>query len=928
MQLAGFATALLLATFVGAANAVDLEPINVGSPQRIEVHPTQLKLTGVRQKMQLLVTAHYADGGLQDITRVAEFASSDANVIRVEGSVAKPGTNGNAEVLVRAGGHEVRIPAEVTGQDQPEPVSFEYGVLTALSKQGCNAGACHGSPSGKGGFRLSLRAFDSTLDQVTLIREDFGRRANPLNPESSLLLLKPLMKVPHGGGMMLHKRDPAYAALHDWIAEGCHMDTAEQPRCVGIQVFPPSGRVLKRPAHTQQLSVLASFSDGSVKDITEVAVYTSSDTEVADVSVNGLVNGKDRGETAIVVRYLEFIESSFLTFVKDIEGYAWNNPPANNYIDDLVYEKLQQLKFLPSKICTDEEFLRRAYLDVIGVLPEIEETTAFLADPATDKRVALIDALLERPEYAKFWTLKWGDLLRLTTSQVGGDGVYKYHRWVERAVRDNMPYDQFARELLTATGSTLANPPANFYRTAGDTNDCVETISQVFLGSRLQCAKCHNHPFERWTQDNYYGMAAFFNRVQRKKTTRNDEIFIYVSRGGEVTQPRTGKQMKPWLPLEGDLDQADEIDRRNSFLDWLTKTDNPFFAKVEANRIWSHLLGRGIVEPADDFRESNPPSNAALLSALAKDFAESGYDRKQLIRTILNSRTYQASFEPNDFNEDDSKYFSHFQPRLLSAEQLLDAICHVTAIPEQFGSLPAGTKATQLPAPDLVKHEFLKIFGQPERQTVCACERTSESNLGMAIQFFNGPLIYNKLRDGNNRFRKLLEGQDDSHIIRQLHLSAVGRLPTEQELQASLKHIVSKDGESDKKNAELDTQIAAVTKEVADIKNVVQSKLIDAKLAAVPESLRVDTKAAVLTAAEEQSDVQKYLVEKFGATLAVTDEEITKGFDEPTKMKVEALQKQLAELPPQRLPPGSDRIQALEDICWAILNTNEFLFQH
>jgi len=322
MQLAGFATALLLATFVGAADAVDLEPINVGSPQRIEVHPTQLKLTGVRQKMQLLVTAHYADGGLQDITRVAEFASSDANVIRVEGSVAKPGTNGNAEVLVHAGGHEVRIPAEVTGQDQPEPVSFEYGVLTALSKQGCNAGACHGSPSGKGGFRLSLRAFDATLDQVTLIREDFGRRANPLNPESSLLLLKPLMKVPHGGGMMLHKSDPAYAALHDWIAEGCHMDTAEQPRCVGIQVFPPSGRVLKRPAHTQQLSVLASFSDGSVKDITEVAVYTSSDTEVADVSVNGLVNGKDRGETAIVVRYLEFIESSFLTFVKDIEGYA------------------------------------------------------------------------------------------------------------------------------------------------------------------------------------------------------------------------------------------------------------------------------------------------------------------------------------------------------------------------------------------------------------------------------------------------------------------------------------------------------------------------------------------------------------------------------------------------------------------------------
>ncbi|HCP84882.1 MAG TPA: hypothetical protein DIT88_10810, partial [Planctomycetaceae bacterium] len=383
---------------------------------------------------------------------------------------------------------------------------------------------------------------------------------------------------------------------------------------------------------------------------------------------------------------------------------------------------------------------------------------------------------------------------RLTNGQVGADGVHKYYRWLERAFRDNMPYDEFARQLLTSTGSTLTNPPANFYRTADDMNDCVETISQVFLGARLQCAKCHNHPFERWTQDNYYGMGAFFNRIQRKKTQRADELFVYVARSGEVTQPRTQQQMKPWLPGEGDVENPDEIDRRRTFAAWLTKPDNPFFGKIEVNRIWGHLLGRGIVDPVDDFRDTNPPSNAALLDSLAKDFAKNGYDRKHIVRTILNSRTYQASFRPNEFNEEDVRFFSHYQPRLLSAEQLLDAICHVTDLNETFGSLPPGTKATQLPAPDLVNNDFLKIFGQPERQTVCACERTSESNLGMAIQFFNGPLVYNKLRDENNRFRKLLS-QDMAHedVVRKLYMAAVCRTPSDAELQASMNHLNSKE---------------------------------------------------------------------------------------------------------------------------------------
>ncbi|MFM7842909.1 MAG: DUF1549 domain-containing protein [Planctomycetota bacterium] len=770
-----------------------LEPINPGTPARIEVFPAQIKFTGSRQQMQMVVTGFYADGTLQDLTRVAQFTSSNPGLVVMEGSVAKPKADGGAEIVIAVGGQTAKVPVTVAGQGAPDPVSFEYGAMVALTKNGCNSGACHGSPSGKGGFRLSLRAFDPAIDQLTLIREDYGRRTNPYQPEQSLLLTKPMMKVSHGGGLKLRKTDPAFAVLRDWIAEGCKVDPAGAPRCVKLEVYPPTGRVLKRPAHTQQLSVVAHFSDGSMKDVTPLASFSSSDTEVASVSEAGLVVGRDRGESAIVVRYLEFVQSCFITFVKDVPGFAWNNPPAANFVDEQVYAKLQQLKYLPSELSTDEEFLRRVYLDVIGITPTVEEATRFLADKTPNKRAQLIEELMKRPEFAKFWALKWGDLLRMTTGAVGGDGVHKYHRWVQRAIEDNMPYDQFARELLTAAGSTLANPPANFYRTTTDANDCVETISQVFLGSRLQCAKCHNHPFERWTQDNYYGMSAFFNRVQKKKTRRPDELFVYSNAAGEVTQPRTGKQMKPWAPVAGEFDTPGDQDRRIAFATWLTARENPFFAKVEVNRIWAQFFGRGLVDPIDDFRDSNPATNAALLEVLSKDFVAHNFDRRHVMKMILNSRTYQSSFRANDLNKDDSKYNSHFQPRLLSAEQLLDAICAVTDLPETFGVLPPGTKATQIPAPDLAKNEFLKTFGQPERQTVCACERTNESNLGMAIQFFNGPLIYDKLRNENNRFRKLIKAnKTDPEIITELYMAAVCRVPTAAEMEASVKHIATK----------------------------------------------------------------------------------------------------------------------------------------
>ena len=668
-------------------------------------------------------------------------------------------------------------------------LEFESEVLVALSKQGCNSGACHGSPSGKGGFRLSLRAFDLKLDQLTLIREDFGRRTNSLDPEQSLLLLKPLMKVSHGGGKQLHKDDAAYAILKDWIGDGALADPENYPRITRLEVYPHNKQLLSVKDGGQQLAVTAHYADGRHRDVTHLAAYESSDTTVATVDAHGFITPHGRGEVAVLVRLLEYIESVPVMFVEDVEGFEWNSPSPNSYVDELVNAKLRQLQYLPAETCSDDEFLRRLSLDLLGILPTAKETQAFLEDSEPGKRQRLIDAFLQREEYAKFWSLKWGDLLRMTTKLVGDEGVYKYHRWVEQALHENLPYDQFARQLLTGSGSTLANPPANFYRTSTDMNEAVENISQVFLGARLQCAKCHNHPFERWTQDNYYGLGAFFNRVQRRKTSRPGEMFVYTSLSGEVTQPRTGQTMAPWLPQIGNIEHLNDVDRRHAFADWLVSPNNPYFARMEANRIWSQLFVRGIVDPIDDFRDSNPPSNVALLDALAKDFVASGYDRKHLLKVILNSRTYQASYMTTRFNQDDTKYFSHQEPRLLSAEQLLDAINRTLGLEQKYGSLPAGTMATQLPAPDVVKVDFLKVFGQPERSTVCACERVDESNLGMAIELFNGEMIHEKLRDANNSFRQsLAAGKSVAEVVREVYLAALCRPPSDVELKAAIDH--------------------------------------------------------------------------------------------------------------------------------------------
>jgi hypothetical protein len=572
-------------------------------PSKLTTESATFELAGIRSQKQIVVTGQFGDE-VRDVTHLAKLTSSDEKVVKLEGSIARPVGDGAAKIACQLGAQTVTVDVVVKGTATPHPVSFQNETLAALSKAGCNAGACHGSPSGKGGFRLSLRAFDPPLDILTLRSEFFGRRTNSLNPSESLLLQKPLMEVAHGGGRRLTKGGPAWQALHNWIGEGLQLDKPETPTLARIEIL-PNKRVLRDASDRQQLSVNGYFSDGTMRDLTALTVFTSSNESVASVDENGLVEKTGRGETAILARYLDRMATADVTFLEEVPGFKWSNPPENNFVDTHSFAKLKQLQILPSDVCTDEEFLRRAYLDLTGRLPRIDETQAFLADAAGDRRAKLVDSLLENDDFAEFWTLKWSDILRSNSKKLTTTGVHKFQRWVYDGIRTDVGIDKLAHELLTASGSVFENPAASYWRASRDPNDATETTAQLFLGIRIQCAKCHNHPFEKWSQDNYYGIAAAFTRIGRQKGAKPDEEIIHVTRSGEIKQPRTGQTMKVHLLLKGDVDVPADQDRRRVFADWLVAADNPFFAKASVNRIWGHLMGRGIVEPVDDFRDSS-----------------------------------------------------------------------------------------------------------------------------------------------------------------------------------------------------------------------------------------------------------------------------------------------------------------------------------
>jgi hypothetical protein len=754
----------------------------------LSILPMNSTLTGRRATAQLVATARGADGLVQDQTRSVEWVSSNPSVASVtaKGRVIPRG-NGTATIVAHTGSLEASTTVTVQAMEKPAPVSFRQDVIPSFSQAGCNTGACHGTPTGKGGFRLSLRGYLPDQDFSILSHEVAGRRISPMAPETSLILRKPLGQIPHEGGLRLVRDSKSLEFLHDWIKEGAKDDPGAS---VALKLeISPEGRVLTAPATTQQVAVLVHYADKTVRDVTPICYYDSSNPTIAEVDADGYVRFKTRGEVAIIAHYLNLVANIRLTHLVEVPGFAEAEVPQDNAIDRAVFQKLNKMRIQPSEICTEREFIRRTYLDVLGVLPTPAEVNAFLAEPEANRRDFVIDRLFDRPEFYDFWALKFADIFRSNGRLIQTKGAYAFHRWIRESLERNVPMDQLVRALLTSEGSTFRNPAANYYRISRDPESAVETTAQLFLGVRIQCAKCHNHPFERWTQDDYYGFAAFFSQIGRKKGSLPDEEVVYATGSGDVRQPRTGQTMKPKALGGPVFDDPPAQDRRVKLAAWLSSPSNPFFAKSLVNRIWYHLLGRGIVEPVDDFRDSNPACNDELLEGLTSDFVKSGYDLKKLIRSVLHSRTYQMSATTNPLNLDDGLYFSHAQAKLLPAEVLLDAISCLTGTTTSFSGLPNGARATQIPD-GTIDNPFLKTFGRPARELACECERESESNLSQALQLIGGATVNGKLRDDAGRMATLAKsGKPPEQVIRELYSVALSREPNASEEAAAAKHL-------------------------------------------------------------------------------------------------------------------------------------------
>ncbi len=700
-------------------------------------------------------------------------------------------------------------------------VTFSHDVMAVLSKAGCNQGVCHGNRSGKGGFKLSLRGQDPAADFDTLTAELLGRRVDRIDPASSLVLLKPTGVVPHEGGVRFERGSADYAMLREWIERGCPPDPSSLPRLERIATSVEEV-VLDADESDVRVSVEAFFSDGSRRDVTSLAVFEPVE-RLAQVVDAGRIRLEGPGEATVIVRYLDRQRPVRLTRVPAREGFAWEDVEERTFIDTAIFRKLRTLRIQPSDVCGDGEFIRRATLDLLGILPTADEVREFLADRRPDRRELLVERLLERPEFAEFWALKWADLLRVEEKTLDRKGVQIFHRWLTQAIATGLPLNELARRLVAARGSTYINPPANFYRASREPIERAEGVAQVFLGIRLGCARCHNHPFDRWTQDDYYSWANLFARVRYKvlenrRRDRNDkhefvgEQVVFMADRGDVPDPRTGAPRPPRMlgaavdsgdsasghgataGRAGDTDAGD--DRLERLADWIADPDNPFFARAQANRIWMHLMGRGLVEPVDDFRLTNPPSHPELIERLAGELVASGFDLRRMIRIIMKSRAYQLSSVPNDTNADDEVNYSRTIIRRLTAEQLLDAMSSVTGAPVRFNGYPVGTRAGQLAGVRAIRardaspspgDHFLTLFGKPPRLAACECERSVETTMSQAFQLISGPLVDELLTRPGNRLDRLLEsGKTSRRIVEDLFLSALARPPAEVELERTV----------------------------------------------------------------------------------------------------------------------------------------------
>lgn len=672
-------------------------------------------------------------------------------------------------------------------------LSFTLDVLPHLQKAGCASGNCHAKPEGQNNFKLSVFGYDPRLDYNEIVRDDRGRRIFLAAPEESLLIKKGSGAIPHEGGARLVKGSPAYDTLITWLRQGVPFQREGEPTLASVTLSPREQSYKKGAA--QQLKVIAKYSNGEVRDITHMAEYLSQDKEMATVDEQGLITvGSTTGEGVIVARYMGMVDVARVTVPADkiLPAAKYAALPVNNEIDRLVYARHQKLGLLPSGDCTDAEFLRRASLDVIGVLPPADLAKRFLADHSADKRAKLVDALLDHKNYADHWSIKWGDLIRPNPSRVGVKPVYLLDQWLRESFRQNKPYDQMVRELLTAQGSTHDYGPVAVFRDKREPADTSAFVSQIFLGVRMDCAKCHHHPNEKWTQDDYYQFAAFFGQMARKgqgisaPISGEPEYWWYGGKG-EVQHPITDAVMVPKPPDGPEMPYVPGQDPRVRLVDWMSASNNPFFAKAIVNRIWSEFFGRGIVDPVDDFRASNPPTNEALIDWLAQDFITHGYDLKQLMRTILNSRAYQLSSQPNEYNLADTKNFSRSYKRRLSAEVLLDAVSDVTGVRDRFTGLPPNSRAVQTWNHKL-ESDFLDAFGRPNASQECPCERERKSSVVQALHLMNSNSLQTKLDSSDGKVLALAKSDlPEPKLVSELYLAAYNRLPNDTELRTALK---------------------------------------------------------------------------------------------------------------------------------------------
>jgi len=746
----------------------------------IVVYPPDINLMSRQDRQQFVVLASRADGVTRDVTKESVAQIADAGLARLDGRTVYPTADGTTSLNVEFQGLKAAVPVVVKDATVERPVSFHLDVMPVFARAGCNTGSCHGAARGKDGFRLSLFGFDPKGDYLRLTRELGARRINLALPGESLLIEKSVGAVPHTGGKRFALESEYGQTLMRWLEAGAPQDAGEPPVVARLEIFPPAA-VLEGADSSQQFLARAVYTDGTDRDVTSLATFMTSNDNSAPMNSDGLVTAAARGEAFVMARFeTHTVGSQVLVLPKDLQYSA--PPIQGNYIDELVGAKLNKIRMQPSGNCTDEQFLRRATIDISGQLPTEEEYLAFTADSDPQKRAKLVDRLLDRKEFSEIWAMKWAELLMVkSNNQVSYKSMFLYSNWLTDKIASNVPLNKMIQELLGASGGTFRNAATNYYQIERDTLKTAENVAQVFMGIRTQCAQCHNHPFDRWTMDDYYSFAAFFAQIGRKQGEDYRETIVFNSGSGEVNHLVGGRPMPPKF-LGGARPDLAGKDRRVVLAEWLTSTDNPYFAPSVANRVWAHFFGKGIVEPVDDVRVSNPPSNPELFKTLGDKLVQYNYDFKQLVRDICNSQTYQRSTERNDSNKDDERNFAHGNVRRIQAEMLLDCVSQVTSTKDKFRGLPLGARAVQV-ADGGSSTYFLTTFGRSARDTVCACDVKMEPTLSQALHLINGDTLQTKIGQGGLIKQWLDAGKPVPQIIESLVIRALSRRPTPAELE-------------------------------------------------------------------------------------------------------------------------------------------------